>query len=353
MKKSSTLIVGIGQCFNILTNIMKLRDQRFTTLFVNSSNGDLSGLKFANQENSFIYSGGDGAGRNRQQAKTYIQNDSARLFDTLKNSYGQFEQMLIFFSTDGGTGSGSIKGFVSMVRGAFPKMIINLIGVIPKIEEDNKNLNNSLDCISDLIDISDSFNDIKFIDNNKGQSYEDINNRAIEDINSLFEMIGHDEIGSIDENNLKNIGKSKGYGVILNLPSNYTNYEEAIEVSKENSIFAIPDDLYCTYGGVMAKKNEYNVINLASKFDCDETIYKTYGDKNIIALGGCDIPREIISDIQDELKERKLRRPKSRRIRGLKSINLDRENIESNENIKEEKSKEIDYSVFDMNQFKF
>ena len=166
-------------------------------------------------------------------------------------------------------------------------------------------------------------------------------------------MIGHDEIGSIDENNLKNIGKSKGYGVILNLPSNYTNYEEAIEVSKENSIFAIPDDLYCTYGGVMAKKNEYNVINLASKFDCDETIYKTYGDKNIIALGGCDIPREIISDIQDELKERKLRRPKSRRIRGLKSINLDRENIESNENIKEEKSKEIDYSVFDMNQFKF
>ena len=83
MDKSKMLVAGIGQGGCVLTNLMRLKDGRYTNIFINSSLGDMKGLKTANLDsNVFIYSGGDGSGSDRDKGKRYVINDSARLMNT-------------------------------------------------------------------------------------------------------------------------------------------------------------------------------------------------------------------------------------------------------------------------------
>lgn len=310
MDKSKMLIAGLGQGGCTLANLMKLKDGRYTNIFINSSLGDMKGLTTAKlNTNVFIYSGGDGSGSDRDKGKEYIINDSARLMNTL-DKYKLFKYITVYFSTDGGTGSGSIIGFVSLAKNTIPNIKINLVGILPNLKEDNKKLENARDCVRDLNKIMHLINDLKFINNNKGKTYDDINERAINDIDNAYSMLGHHDIGSIDEGNLENICTSKGYGVVLNLPSNYSNYDEAINTAKVNSIFAMPSNITeCEYGGINVKEGKYNCEKLSEKFKADETLYKTYGKNfNLVVLGGCEVPSQDIQDIEDELTERRDRK---------------------------------------------
>jgi hypothetical protein len=171
-------------------------------------------------------------------------------------------------------------------------------------------------------------------------------------------MLGHHDIGSIDEGNLDNICTSKGYGVILNLPNNYSNYDEAIKYAKDNSIFAIPNNIHeCEYAGINVQQGKYNCEKLSEKFTADETVYKTYGNNfNLVVLGGCEVPNQEVQDINDMLTERKLRKTS-----GKRNFSFNIKDDESKEEKKEhqnEKSKIEDedndrYSNFDPNKFIF
>lgn len=356
MDKSKMLVAGLGQGGCVFANLMKMKDARYTNIFINSSLGDMKGLNTADLDtNVFIYSGGDGSGSDRDRGLRYIKNDSARLINTL-NKYKLFKYITVYFSTDGGTGSGSIVGFVSLTKNTLPNIKINLVGILPSLKEDNKKLKNSLDCIQDLEKISHLINDIKFINNNKGDSYENINERAINDIDNAYSMLGHSDVGSIDEGNLENICTAKGYGVILNLPSNYSNYDEAINNAKENSVFSIPNNITeCEYGGIYVKEGKYKCEKLSEKFNADETLYKTYGKMfNLVVLGGCEVPNQDIQDIEDELKERQLRKSSTKRSFSF-NVNNDfkEEKKEDEKKVKIEDEDTDRYSNFNPDKFIF
>ena len=355
MNKSNMLVAGIGQGGCIFADLMKLKDARYTNLFINSSLGDMKGLGTADLDtNVFVYSGGDGSGSDRDKGKKYVINDSARLMNTL-NKYKLFKYITVYFSTDGGTGSGSIIGFVSLAKNVLPHIKINLVGILPSLKEDNRKLENALSCVGDLEKIIHLINGLRFINNSKGQSYADINERAINDIDNVYSMLGHHEIGSIDESNLENVCTSKGYGVVLNLPDNYSNYDDAIKYAKENSIFAIPNNISdCEYGAIYVKEGKYKCEKLSEKFNADETMYKTYGKMfNIIALGGCEMPTQEIQDIKDELTERRLRKSTSSRNM---SFNIDKEfkndKKETTQKIMDDEEEDR-YSNFNPNKFIF
>jgi hypothetical protein len=199
-------------------------------------------------------------------------------------------------------------------------MIINVVGILPSLSEENLQLRNALDCYNDLSEVSELINDIKFINNNKRENYSEINKDSIILIDKAYGMLGHSRIGSVDEDNLTKVTTAKGYGVILELPKNYSSLEDAITEAQEKSVFSMPSNIYCEYGAINVT-DTYNIDNIVEIIDADETIYKTYGDKmNLITLGGCEFPDGDIDDIEAELKERELRRstPKKRGF-GFKS----------------------------------
>lgn len=314
MKRDSLLIAGLGQCGNLLADLMRSVNQRYTPIYINSSLGDTKDLKWAKKDtNVFIYGGADGSGRDRRKAEQLIQLDKLRLASFIKK-YAQFSYMLIFTSMAGGTGSGSVSEFVKIVKQVFPKMIINVVGVLPSLKEENLQLRNALDCYNDLSEISDLINDIKFINNNKGKNYSEINKESVLLIDKSYGMLGHSRVGSVDEDNLTKVTTAKGYGIILELPKHYSSLEDAITETQERSVFSMPSSLECVYGAINVT-DKYDIDNIVELVEADETIYKTYGDKmNVIALGGCNFPDGDIDDIEATLKERELRKssPKKR-----------------------------------------
>lgn len=306
MKRDSLLVVGLGQCGCTLADLLKRVNHRYSTLYINSSLGDIKGLKFANiDSNVFIFSGVDGAGRNRKKAKSFFESDKIRLASFIKN-FSQFKYMLIFTSFGGGTGSGTFTEFVEICKTVMPSIIINVVGVLPSLKENKLELKNTVECLTEMNKISKMLNDIKYINNDNGNSYKEINERAVRDIDLAYGMTVHSEIGSIDENNLTNVTTCKGYGVILNLKLNPGDLSASIEDAVRDSVFELPSSLKGVYGAINVP-DTYRVDEIRDCVETKETLYMGYGNKNVICIGGCNFPKKYIDDIESTLKEKEMR----------------------------------------------
>lgn len=303
MKKENLLVVGLGQCGGTLADNLRTVNKRYTTIYINSSLGDLKNFKFAVlDKNVFIFSGVDGAGKNRSKAKTFISNERIRLASFLA-MYSQFKNMLIFTSLGGGTGSGILPDFIRTVKQILPYITINLVAVLPGLDENKLEMGNAINCLKEIEEVGSLINDIKFINNNKRSTYSEINNEAVMDIDAAYGMLGHSKIGSIDEDNLTNVTNCKGYGVVLRLTSNTSNIKAAIEDAIRTSVFEIPRDINGIYGAVNVSE-KYSIKEIKSLLEVDETLYITHGNKNVICLGGCDFPDDYIDELEMTLKEK-------------------------------------------------
>ena len=306
MKRDSLLVVGLGQCGCALADLLRCVNHRYSTLYINSSLGDIKGLKFADiDSNVFIFSGVDGAGRSRKKAKTFFESDKIRLASFIKN-FSQFKYMLIFTSFGGGTGSGTFPEFVDICKTVMPSIVINVVGVLPSLKENKLELKNTIECLTEMNKISKLLNDVKYINNDNGNSYKEINERAVRDIDLAYGMTVHSEIGSIDENNLTNVTTCKGYGVILRLKSNPGNLSASIEDAVRESVFELPSSLKGVYGAINVPKT-YSVDEMRDCVETKETLYMGYGSKNVICIGGCSFPNKCMDDIESTLKEKEMR----------------------------------------------
>lgn len=306
MKRDNLLVVGLGQCGCTLADSLRCINHRYSTLYINSSLGDVKGLKYANIDNNvFIFSGVDGAGRNRKKAKSFFESDKIRLASFIKN-FSQFKYMLIFTSFGGGTGSGTFTEFISICKTVIPSITINLVGVLPSLRENKLELKNTIESLTEMNKVANQLNDIKFINNDNGNSYKEINEKAVRDIDLAYGMTVHSSIGSIDENNLTNVTTCRGYGVILTLKSNPVGLSASIEEAIHDSVFEIPLNLKGLYGAINVPEI-YDINEIRDNVITKETLYMGYGNKNVICIGGCSFPNRYIDDIESTLKEKEMR----------------------------------------------
>lgn len=354
MEKDKILLVGLGQCGNSLVNEMMNKNKRYAGIFINSSLGDLAKIDNANTNNTFIFNGTDGAGRNRSLAQTFIQNDIMRL-STFLLKFSQFKTFVLFSSLDGGSGSGSLPLVVKTLKEKlFKKSIVNVVGVLPKLNEDNLKLQNTLDCLAELELVLKHINSIRFIDNNTRDTYAEINSEALTEIDMCYSIVGRHQEDSIDLQDSYNVNACVGYNFSLVLPDRFKSIEEAIQVAKENSVFALPDSFDCTYGAVNVKENVYNKNDLKALIIADETVYTTYNKNkmNLIVLGGCDMPNETIEYIKMELEERKSNK-KERNIRKGFGLSVNKSSlVPQKETIETVEDEDID-DMFDADFFRF
>lgn len=306
MKRDNLLVVGIGQCGCTLADLLRCVNHRYSTLYINSSLGDVKGLKYADIDNNvFIFSGVDGAGRNRKKAKSFFESDKIRLASFIKN-FSQFKYMLVFTSFGGGTGSGTFTEFISICKAVMPSIVINLVGVLPSLRENKLELKNTIESLTEMNKISKLLNDIKFINNDNGSNYKEINEKAVRDIDLAYGMTVHSSIGSIDEDNLTNVTTCKGYGVILTLKSTSNNLQNSIEEAIHDSVFEIPTSLKGVYGAINIPEI-YTIDEIRDSVITKETLYMGYGNKNVLCIGGCSFPNRYIDDIESTLKEKEMR----------------------------------------------
>ena len=305
MEKSKILLIGLGQCGCNLVDEMITKNKRYAGVFINSSIGDLANIKNANSNNTFTFNGTDGAGRNRKLAQSFIQDDIMRLSSFL-TKFSQFKTMVLFSSLDGGTGSGSLPFMIKVVKKLFKDAVVNVIGVLPRLDEDKLKLDNTLDCLSELEPLLKIINSIRFIDNNTRDTYAEINSEALEDFDLSYSIVGKHKEGNIDMQDSFNVNTAQGYTFTLRLPDRCVSLDEVVQVAKDNSVYALPDSFTCAYAGINVKEGKYNANELKKKVTATNTIYTTYNDNkfNVVVLGGCAMPKESITLIELERDKR-------------------------------------------------
>lgn len=312
--------IGIGRAGNVLLDEFLQKDARLTGLFVNSAYVDTEGLKkFDKDKNAYIFAGTSGSGRDRNNAKDFLGDYFQALADRV-DRYPNQDVVYVFFSLDGGTGSGITPKFLQVLHRTCPDKKINVVGVLPDFEtSDYISLNNTIECWNELakvLDMGNVVDSVLFIDNHKRKNFTSINKKAIDDIYNSFIMNGKSEHGTLDDGDAKRTLTAKGYGFILTLEDKYKNISEAVNEAVKDSVFAKPNQYVCDY--LCISLNNYDLGEGRDIFEFEQTAYLANNDKgvNVIALGGCDEPSEAIETIKlahDDLKSKQSKRNRNKR----------------------------------------
>lgn len=326
MEKSKMLLVALGQGAGNIVDGLLSKNKRYNGLFFNSSLFDIKPLKNANMDkNVYLYPGTDGSGRDRKKSKEMII-DNANAIGNLLRKYPQTEVMVVFTSMAGGTGSGAIKTFIQIAAASIPSTKINVVAILPSLTEDQLSFKNTIECWNDINGVIDLISDIKFIDNNKRNTYKEVNNEVIESLDLSYNIMGIHSDGNIDRKDSFRINTADGSGLVLKLYDGLKDERTAIDLAIKNSVFAQPDSYDCDYLGINLKTNGYDPAKIAQCFDVYKSTYTTYNDtSNIVVLGGCETPTESIKLVKmalDDKSKRKSSRNKNRSV----IINFDDEN---------------------------
>ncbi|ASW43311.1 cell division protein FtsZ [Clostridium isatidis] len=316
MDKGKMLLVSLGQGAGNIVDGLISKNPRYNGLFINSSLFDIKPLKNADMsKNVYLYPGTDGSGRDRNKSKEMIL-DNVNAIGTLLSKYLLTEVIVVFTTMAGGTGSGAIKTFIQIAKKVLPKAKINVVAILPSLKEDELSFKNTLECWNDINSIMDLINDVKFVDNNKRNTYREINNEVIESLDLAYNITGIHSEGSIDNRDSLRINTAEGSGLVLKLYDGLMDAKTAVDLAIKNSVFVQPDTYDCDYLGINLKIDGYDPYEVSKLFEVYRSTYITYNNKNnIVVLGGCETPTEAIKLIKmalDDKKKRKLSRNKRR-----------------------------------------
>lgn len=318
MEKSKMLLVALGQGAGNIVDGLLSKNKSYNGLFFNSSLSDIKPLRNANiGKNVYLYPGTDGSGRDRNKSKEMIK-DNANSIGTLLRKYPQTEVMVIFTSMAGGTGSGAVKTFIQIASAAIPSTKINVVAILPSLTEDQLSFKNTIECWNDINSVIHLVNDIKFIDNNKRNTYKEVNNEVVESLDLAYNLMGIHIDGNIDKKDSFRINTAEGSGIVLKLYDGLKDAKAAIDLAIKNSVFAQPDTYDCDYLGINLKVDGYDPNEVSKCFEVYKSTYITYNDAfNTIVLGGCETPTESIKLVKmalDDKSRRKLSRNRERSI---------------------------------------
>jgi len=331
MEKSKMLLVALGQGAGNIVDGLLSKNKSYNGLFFNSSLSDIKPLKNANMDkNVYLYPGADGSGRDRNKSKEMIK-DNANAIGTLLRKYPQTEVMIIFTSMAGGTGSGAVKTFIQIASAAIPSTKINIVAILPSLTEDQLSFKNTIECWNDINSVINLISDVKFIDNNKRNTYKEVNNEVVESLDLSYNLMGIHADGNIDKKDSFRINTAEGSGLVLKLYDGLKDAKTAIDLAIKNSVFAQPDTYDCDYLGINLKTNGYDPNEVSKCFEVYKSTYTTYNDAfNIIVLGGGETPTESIKLVKMALDDKSKRKLAKNRERSI-IINIDEDlNIYNN-----------------------
>lgn len=306
MDLTRILGIGIGRGGNVLLNELLKKDARISGLFVNSAYGDTEDLeKFDTNKNAYIFAGTNGTGRDRDNAKEFLKDQIQGLADRVSR-YPNQDVIYVFFSLDGGTGSGTAPIFLNVLRRTCPDKKINVVGIIPDFNNADKlSLENTINCWKDIDkiifdedgDYRNVVDSVMYVDNSKRKTFIEVNEKAISDLYNSLQMNGKCDIGSIDDGDAKRTLTAKGFSFILTLDDDFNNVKDAINDAIKHSVFAKPNQYICDYVAISVK--DYNIEKVRDQFEYNETAYVASNDRhNVIAMGGCDEPSEVIETVK-------------------------------------------------------
>lgn len=317
MDVKKVLSIGVGKCGNVLVDELSMRSRMYNCLLVNTSQKDLQSLESYEEEraSAYLIPNADGSGGNRDKAKAYGKNNKQAFFSVVEK-YPLCNYFMFYFSMDGGTGSGASIELMSVLRQVYEDSVrIIAIAVWPDDKASKHSLQNAIACCNDLGLLQEKgiIDGIRFIDNNKRDTYEEINKLAIDDIETALTLHEHDKTGVIDEEDSLIINSGVDYHFTLNLPNGFRKVKDAIESAIEKSVFVVPDRFKespaifdSDYVAILLQEGRYDMEDALKYFK--EYKKKSKGistGRNIVSLTGLNVPFSRREEIKNLLLNKK------------------------------------------------
>lgn len=310
MKKTDVLGIGCGGCGNNMVDIFLDQDRRYTGIYMNTNMTEMENQKhFDRERRCFYIPNADGTGKNRELTESYIKEDAPKFADMILKFPQRY--VIMFTSGNGGTGSKAVVMLTKLIKQKLKSnKSINLVATFPNLSESEIDFNNTIDFWNEVIELKNKglIDSIQFIDNDKPYSEQEINIKAMKQLDDSIDMVE----GKLDTTDIDRVHEAKGYKVILELDNNIKDIDKAIDKAIESSVYFMPTnfDCSCMVGNINGES--FDEKNIKSKFDIyDFNKFNTNTDgKSVLVLGGCDMPTEAIDLIQEALKETKEKKRK-------------------------------------------
>ena len=327
MNRNDLILFGLGGAGNKLLDDIVNTDPRFIPFFINASLSDIQTLNNYDDVdvNYFsLSSQNNGTGRSREIGKRLASKNGYNILDIIQ----RYPQKTITFISSFGGGSGS--SILSIVLKAISKLkkdgdfdkIINVIGILPRLNSVDLILENTVDCWNEVMSY-DCVNNMIIVDNNNiidGEYLDEtiINQSFAESFNAIFDIPNINGT-NFDSGNLSRIINSKGCTYFYNLPNECDTTIEALEQAEKKSILGkmykskeiiVTDNglerIQCGYVGASFNNDKYSIDEVLYLYKPTEDIFSGYNeDSNILLISGALPPLNSIKLIQKELYERK------------------------------------------------
>lgn len=301
MIKNDILWVGVGEAGGKIVKEFLDTDSKYIGLFINTSSNDID--KLGDVLNVYKIPNARGTGRDRNKSKLYAKRHYESIIESILSFTSQRVINLVF-STAGGSGSGLAPTIARMLCKVIKETgidkVVNLVAVLPSLNESKKSLSNTIECWNEVMSISKIVNNIMFIDNNNacGKDLNEINNEFVYLYDSVMEIPNEmsNEYSQIDETDLENVLLAKGVSCIFNIEDG-DNTENNLKIALKESIFAKIDSFRSTHLCMAFNDADYDTI--IDEFRPREEFFKGYNsENNLILVSGLRPPKEVIELIQ-------------------------------------------------------
>jgi len=232
MKKEFAMI-GIGNCGSQITWLMEQRySNLFDTIYINTSDTDLSmvgegTIKFKIGDRDEI----EGTGANRFKMKNYIREELDVILtrEDFKSLIKEKRYVFIVVSTAGGTGSGAGPGLMYVLKNCFPDTHFILVAVLPQIQANEGNQQNTEEFLSELYNDLDDDTVYMIYDNETRSQFSDteclelVNDGIVEDLRILTCIDNYPTpYDSIDKADMESIIKEPGRLLVTRIKKGLT-----------------------------------------------------------------------------------------------------------------------------------
>jgi tubulin-like protein CetZ len=324
------MIVGVGQCGGNIADVAETKG--YPTLAINSYKGDLDSLKNVLQR--LHLSGYNGAGKNRENGKQALKDNLDIVIESISAMVSEqpIKIILVAFSADGGTGSGSGPLLIQVLSEVFPEIIIGAIPVLPLLTDSIGSIANASECITELSEI-ETLGACLFADNqktwlrtsNRKELYNFSNSDIINRIDDLYKAtVDRSTDGNFDEADLISVFSARGAMIIgrANLNQNINEINTNIKISLDGeSVFASPEydqrivNAAFIYRASNAAMKHFSKDNIFSQIGMPIEVFEGYygypktmyfkDHKIITALSGLSFPFKRLNEMERIIEENK------------------------------------------------
>lgn len=303
MVSSEILFIGIGQAGGNLVDELLGKNRRIAGICINTNAADVEALTNITTK-PIIFPNANGAGRDRDTAKSYMTDASntLMLMDNLESYLNTKKHIYIAFSTGGGTGSGLTPAILKLMEMKRPDVQFNLVVMLPKSNESRLAHSNTIECWNEL-DKLNNIGSIFLVDNNKRRKVEGINREFVRLFNNFLNSPNPHKSVVMDKKELSIIAEAKGLMAIYDLDKFLDEPSDVIKESiDEDSIFILKNDK-CAYMGLSAPE-DFDFDGMFGAFNPTEDRFSGIcKDTSLLIISGVPRTADAISEVVETYKK--------------------------------------------------